>query len=256
MNIDESGINENMVKVNFSCSEATINEDGDEVSDIVIKINEKDSLEDNGQREVIEDIPVTYDQNTGETQNPVVMPENVPQSVNVNELQDLRYFNIDGFWYSTDHRYVYRIDTTDQSVLATHIRFVDLKGEAEGKNGKLKQTSSYSVILNATEDGEFSPEVFAEGNRLVSDEIILERVDDSVVSNLIGTWSNGDTTYTFDTDGKYRVKESDDSYWGEYFVVSGTEVVLGKARKDMKMQSYKIEGETLTINEILSLERQ
>lgn len=124
MNIDESGINENMVKVNFSCSEATINEDGDEVSDIVIKINEKDSLEDNGQREVIEDIPVTYDQNTGETQNPVVMPENVPQSVNVNELQDLRYFNIDGFWYSTDHRYVYRIDTTDQSVLATHIRFV------------------------------------------------------------------------------------------------------------------------------------
>lgn len=37
--IDESGINDDMVKVDFSSLESTVDENGDEVTDIVIKIN-------------------------------------------------------------------------------------------------------------------------------------------------------------------------------------------------------------------------
>ena len=72
--------------------------------------------------------------------------------------------------------------------------FADLVGSAEAKHGQVKQTSSYSVILKAMEDNVFSPEVFAANNQLVSDEIVLEREDDSIVSNLLGTWTNEDVT--------------------------------------------------------------
>ena len=102
----------------------------------------------------------------------------------------------------------------------------------------------------------FSPEVFAANNQLVSDEIVLERVDDSIVSNLLGTWTNEDVTYSFDTDGNYHVKTSEDSDWGKYFVIDKSEVVLGERVDDLKLWPYKIEGDTLTINDSLSLKRQ
>ena len=183
------------------------------------------------------------------------MPEYIPQTVDENELQDLRYFNIDGFWHSADKRYVYYIYTQHPDSGFGTLYFADLEGSAEAKHGQVKQTSSYSVILKAMEDNVFSPEVFAANNQLVSDEIVLERVDDSIVSNLLGTWTNEDVTYSFDTDGNYHVKTSEDSDWGKYFVIDKSEVVLGERVDDLKLWPYKIEGDTLTINNSLSLKR-
>ena len=40
MDIDEKGINDNMVKVDFSSSDPVVDENGDEVTDIFIKIND------------------------------------------------------------------------------------------------------------------------------------------------------------------------------------------------------------------------
>lgn len=257
INVDESGIGKDIAKVDFSFSEATIAENGDEVRDITIKINDEQPQEENVQLEEIEDIPVTYNQNTATTpQESIVMPEYIPQTVDVNELQDLRYFNIDGFWHSADKRYVYYIYTQHPDSGFGTLYFADLEGSAEAKHGQVKQTSSYSVILKAMEDNVFSPEVFAANNQLVSDEIVLERVDDSIVSNLLGTWTNEDVTYSFDTDGNYHVKTSEDSDWGKYFVIDKSEVVLGERVDDLKLWPYKIEGDTLTINDSLSLKRQ
>src|SRR5699024_4049976 len=74
LHIDESSIGEDMVKVEFSISEATVDENGDEVSDIVIKINDEQPQEENVQLEEIEDLPVTYNQNTTTTpQESIVM---------------------------------------------------------------------------------------------------------------------------------------------------------------------------------------
>lgn len=256
INVDESDIDKDMVKVDFSFSEATIAENGDEIRDITIKINDEQAETENVQLEEIEDLPVTYNQNTETTsQESVVMPEYIPQTVDANELQDLRYFNIDGFWHSVDNRYVYYIYTQHPDSGFGTLYFADLEGRAEAKHGQVKQTSSYSVILKAMEDDVFSPEVFAVNNQLVSDEIVLERVDDSIVSNLLGTWTNEDVTYTFDTDGNYHVKTSEDSDWGKYFVIDKSEVVLGERVDDLKLWPYKIEGDTLTINNSLSLKR-
>lgn len=258
MEIDESGINKDMVKVDFSYSEPEIEKNGDEAIDIIIKINdEKQQLIEDKKLEEIEDYPVTYDQNT-ETmiQDTIVMPENIPQSVDVSDLQDLRYFNIDGFWYSSDYKYVYHIYTQQPDGGFGTLYFADLDSKAGAKHGQVKQTSSYSVILRAMEDNGFSPEVFAVNNKLISDDITLERVDDSIIYNLTGKWTNGDVTYTFDTDGKYHVDSEDNSYWGGYFVINETDFVLGETMKNLKLQSYKIEGDILTINNSLSLTRQ
>lgn len=257
INVDESSIGKDIAKVDFSFSEATIAENGDEVRDITIKINDEQPQEENVQLEEIEDIPVIYNQNTATTpQESIVMPEYIPQTVDENELQDLRYFNIDGFWHSADKRYVYYIYTQHPDSGFGTLYFADLEGSAEAKHGQVKQTSSYSVILKAMEDNVFSPEVFAANNQLVSDEIVLERVDDSIVSNLLGTWTNEDVTYSFDTDGNYHVKTSEDSDWGKYFVINESELVLGERVDDLKLWPYKIEGDTLTINNTLSLKRQ
>lgn len=257
INVDESSIGKDIAKVDFSFSEATIAENGDEVRDITIKINDEQPQEENVQLEEIEDIPVIYNQNTATTpQESIVMPEYIPQTVDENELQDLRYFNIDGFWHSADKRYVYYIYTQHPDSGFGTLYFADLEGSAEAKHGQVKQTSSYSVILKAMEDNVFSPEVFAANNQLVSDEIVLERVDDSIVSNLLGIWTNEDVTYSFDTDGNYHVKTSEDSDWGKYFVINESELVLGERVDDLKLWPYKIEGDTLTINNTLSLKRQ
>ena len=52
------------------------------------------------------------------------------------------------------------------------------------------------------------------------------------------------------------MKTSEDSDWGKYFVIDKSEVVLGERVDDLKLWPYKIEGDTLTINDSLSLKRQ
>lgn len=251
MDIDEKGINDNMVKVDFSSSDPVVDENGDEVTDIFIKINdEKQQLAEGEVLEEIEDYPVTYGQKT-ETipENPIVMPENIPQSIDVDDLQDLRYFNIDGFWRSSDYRYVYHIYTQHPDNGFGTLYFADLEGESKAKHGQVKQTSSYSVVLKAMENNEFSPEVYASNNQLISDEITLIKVDDWVASSLIGVWSDDSKTYTFDSDGTYEVKTSDDWYWGQYFIIDENQIVLGEHLDDLRVYDYTIEGNSFTLNE-------
>lgn len=249
--IDESGINDSMVKVDFSSVESSADENGDEVTDIVIKINdEKQQLEEGEELEEIEDYPVTYGQNTEIiTQEPIVMPENIPQSIDVNALQDLRNFDIDGFWHSSDYKYVYHIYTQHLDNGFGTLYFANLKGKSKAKHGQVKQTSSYSVILKAMEDNEFSPEVFASNNQLVSDEITLIKADDWIVSNLIGIWSDDSKTYTFDSDGTYEVKTSEDWYWGQYFIIDENQIVLGEHLDDLRVYSYTLEENSFILNE-------
>lgn len=255
-NVDENGIQKNMVKVDITTSEPTILDNGDIHKDITMEINaEKQELLDGQQLEEIVDEPVTYKHSTEVEQEPIVMPDNIPSSVDASSLQDLRYFNIDGFWYSSDLRYFYHIYTKTPDNGMGNMYFVDMKSGKEAKHGQVKQTSSYSVILKAMQDNVFSPEVFAVSSQLKSDEITLTRVSDSIVNKLIGTWSNDKVTYTFKEEGTYNVKTSNDSYYGFYFVQDENNIVLGKYVRDLKMATYSISGNTLTINESLTMRR-
>ena len=250
ISIDESGISEDMVKIDFLSSEPVINEKDEEVIDIVVKINdEKQQLAEGEVLEEIEDYPVSYEYDTETTpQETIVMPENIPESVDVNSLQDLRYFDIDGFWYSSDYKYVYHIYTQQPDSGFGTLYFANLKGSAKAKHGQVKQSSSYSVILKAMETNQFSPEVYASNNQLISDELTLIKTDEWITTSLIGTWSDGKRTYTFDSDGSYEVKTSSDWYWGKYFIMGENQIVLGKHLDNLKTYKYSLDGNTLTIN--------
>ena len=251
MSIDESGINDNMVKVDFASSDPVVDENGDEVTDIVIEINSAEQqMAAGGQPEEIEDDPVTYGQDTETiTEDPIIMPENIPQLIDETDLQDLRYFNIDGFWHSSDYRYVYYICTQHPGNGLVTFYFADLEGRSEVKYGDVKQTSSYSVILNATANDVFSPKVYASNNQLVSDEITLIKADDWISSSLIGIWSDGKKTYTFDSDGTYEVETSNDWYWGRYFIIDENQIVLGEHMDDLRVYDYSLEGNSFVLNE-------
>lgn len=251
MDIDESGMGKNMVKLDYSYSEPVVDETGDEVTDITIDINkEKQQFVGTEKLEEIEDNPVDYNQ-TNETmpQDSLVMPDNIPESINKNELQDLREFSIDGFWHSSDYRYVYHIYTQHPDNGFGTLYFADLEGESKAKHGQVKQTSSYSVILKAMEDNGFSSEVFAVNNQLRSDEITLVKAEDGLASILAGRWSDGRITYTFDSDGEYEVKTSNDWYWGQYFIIDENKIVLGKQLDNLKIYEYTVEGDSLIIDE-------
>lgn len=256
VSVDESTLHKNMVKVDFTTSEPVTLENGDVATEITIDVNgEKQELAEGQQLEEIIDEPVIYDNSTVNKQEPIVMPENIPSSVEAASMQDLRYFNIDGFWYSSDLRYFYHIYTQIPDNGLGNLYFVDMKSGKEAKHGQVRQTSSYSVILKAMQDNVFSPEVFAVGNQLKSDEITLTRVSDSIVNNLIGTWSNDKVTYTFKEEGIYNVKTSNDSYYGFYFIQDENNIVLGKYVRDLHMNTYSISGNSLTINDSLTLTR-
>lgn len=260
VDVEESSIESNAVKVDFSATNARKDENGSDVEDIIVKINDKEqNLQDSKNLEVITDDPVSYYQNT-DTTNPFLAAENKSQSANesssVNEASDVGNFNIDGFWYSTDHRYVYHIYTQNPDNGFGTLYFVDMQSKSKSKHGQVKQLSSQRFLLKAMETGMFSPEVSVSGNQLIAEEITLERVEDSVANRILGTWTNGNVTYTFDTKGEYQVKKSSDSYWGQYYFNGENELVMGRSLSDFQSEEYRIEGNQLILGDYLTLSRQ
>ncbi len=249
LDIDESGIGTNMVKVDYSCSEPSIDANNDTVIDITVNTNaEKRQLAQGQILEDVDDSPVYYAQPGTSTTSQDPVPDNLPQSINPDDLQNLASFDIDGFWYTSDEHYVYNIYTQHPDAGFGTLYYADLKNSSDAKPGQVKQTSSYSALLNPMEDKGFSTEVFAAGNELVSEDFTLQKVDSSVVSSLIGTWSNNDLTYTFDEHGTYTLKTSHNSYWGYYFLIGNNEIVLGRYSSNLKVREYQITGNTLTID--------
>ena len=86
-------------------------------------------------------------------------------------------------------------------------------------------------------------------DRLCSDEITLVKAEDGLALTLEGRWSDGRKTYTFDRDGKYEVKTSNDWYWGQYFIIDKNKIALGKHLDNLKIYEYTVEGDSLIINE-------
>lgn len=233
MSVDESSVGTDMVKVDFTLTDADTDANGDKVQDMVIEINkEKEETAEDEFLEEVDDTPIDYYQKTEQVQVP-----------------EANYFNIDGFWHSADYKYVYHIYTQSPDNGFGTLYYADLEGDAEAKHGTVQQISSSSMILKAMEDDGFSPEVHISNNQLVSDEITLVKADDRIAFNLTGVWSDDDKTYTFDADGTYEVKTSDDWYWGRYFIIDESQIVLGEHNEDLKVYDYSLEGNSFVLNE-------
>lgn len=260
ISFQEEDFSNQMVKIDYETSDAVIDSNGDEVTNIIMTVNSEEELfASTGNIEEVDDNPTYYGDQTEEIEETVAaLPSNIPANVDSSTLQELTEFNIDGYWYSTDYKYVYHIYTQTPDNGFGTLYFANLEGQKEPKHGQVKQTSAYSVILKAMESNEFSPEVFASNNQLVSEEITLIRVPDSTVYNLRGYWSDGVVTYSFDSDGNYHVKDEDESYWGFYFIINENTIVMNRGGRDGRLKSYKykIDGNELTLYDSLVLKRQ
>lgn len=125
----------------------------------------------------------------------------------------------------------------------------------EVKSGKVVQTSDYSIILKANEDGEFRPEVFTADGMLMGEEVDLYRTDIIRASRVVGTWANDDVTYEFGSDGVYHVDGERRSYWGYYFLIGKDQIVLTEQNEDCELMEYTIDGNTLVLDGSLTLRR-
>jgi len=179
-----------------------------------------------------------------------IMPTSIPQSINQYDLRELSGFNLNGFWHSTDGQYVYQIFTSEyDSGLTNTMHYVDLNGSDDVKAGKVIQTSSYSINLKANEDRGVRLEVFAVDKQLISDEITLVRTDDYTTGRILGTWKNEDWSYTFESDGTYSVDRArGDSYWGYYFVIDDSRIVMSEHASESKLRNYRIDENGLWID--------
>lgn len=224
LEIDEGAIPDKMVKVDFTCSSGIQDGNYSVNSDVVITKNAE--KEKHGElKEEEPDVPVTYGQPNEEETEEVVMPDNIPEGIDSSQLQNLDYFNLTGFWYSSDMKYVMFINADKPSWSPWHY----LKdGTKQVKKGTIERTSSYSLKLNAHEDVEQDFEAFAVNGQLVSDEITFIKVPDNISNRIIGNWQSDGKTYEFDSEGKYRVHGGKGkSYWGYYFVLNESQIVLG-----------------------------
>lgn len=235
LEIDEEAIPEKMVKVDFTCSSGIQDGNYSVNSDVVITKNAE--KEKHGELEEEEpDVPVTYEQPNEEKTEEVIMPDNVPEGVDSSQLQKIEYFNLTGFWHSSDMKYVMFINADNPSWSPWHY----LKdGTKQVKQGTINRTSSYSVKLNANEDTEVDFDVFAVNGQLVSDEITFIKVPDNISNRIIGNWQSDGKTYEFDNEGKYRVHGGKGkSYWGYYFVLSESQIILGTYSSSRSEPNY------------------
>lgn len=160
---------------------------------------------------------------------------------------EVEYFSIDGFWYSEDYKYVYRFFTQEATVKTFCYAYIEGKMSWRNKFecGNIKMTSDKNAVLKS-DGGEnsFSPEVYITKDRMYSDELTLVRVDEKTVADLVGTWSDGNRTYTFYANGNYDFESRDDKYSGDYFFRGNGELVTIKYA-DVYANEYKVEDDTL-----------
>ena len=174
--------------------------------------------------------------------NPIVyIPENT-HSNNTGSEQTTS-FDIDGYWYSSDYRYVYRIYTKQSDGGFNTFCFANIKsGGGYIHYGTVQKTSSYGITLKPREKNKEVREFVVDGQILKADDFILYKVDDNIANNIIGTWQDGETIYIFKNDGTYKYKDSKTNYWGFYFVIDENQIVLGKQPAQLGLHEYSIES--------------
>lgn len=236
LEIDETDIPDEISKIDFSTTFGKLKNDTVS-SDIVIAMNsekeEKGKLIDEGVDE-----PIVYiSENTSSDQT--------------------TSFDIDGYWYSPDYRYVYRIYTKQSDGGFNDFCYTNIKSGAKHIHyGTIQQTSTYGITLKPREENKKTRELIIDGQMLKSDDFILCKTDENIANNIIGTWKDGDVTYLFEDNGEYKYKDSKKSYWGFYFVIDENQVVLGKYSGELKLNEYSIESNELKINNKSGLKRQ
>ena len=240
LEVDETGITkENMVKVDFQCTPGQI--DGDKVtSDITIKVNaEKEQHGTLAEEE--EDTPVDYNSNKND----------------VSDSNQKKEINISGTWLASDEKYVYQfkyqeaslaIDYSGISAADGKFSYVDTKRGRKRIDGTFVFSGNNKIIATENMSNGKRITFTIEGDKLVSDEITLNRVLDEVVTQFEGSWKKSDETIIFDSDGTFKKKNKDNT-WGYYYVLSTSKVMLSEMSRNFRVVDYSISGNNMVLDD-------
>lgn len=166
---------------------------------------------------------------------------------------------VDGFWHSTDGKYAFYIYTHSPDSGFGTLYYINLPtNHSEAIHGQVKKMSDSSVILQTMGCKPITPELFAVDGKLVSDDLTLEKIDESISNNLLGNWSDGgDRSYTFKDDGSYTFHASEKSgSAGKYFIIDDKQIAFGNSITDMQTYTYSLKDNTLIINDFYTYTKE
>lgn len=241
LEIDESGISKDMVKVSFKSTPGKVENDT-VTSDIEIVVNGEEEthgeLSDEG-----DDNPVKYE-SVGENE----------ENISVDKIK-----NINGTWVSSDEKYVFEFKCQEGSMGIDYNSGISLaNGEFSYVNtnegnkriqGTFNLTDDNTLIATANLSEGKTITFSIEGDKMISDEISLNKIPDEVVTQFEGTWQNSYENITFGNDGMLHCKGDKKSTWGYYYVLSETRVLVTDKSDDYKVLSYSITKTKLVLNE-------
>lgn len=246
LEIDESSIPTDMVKVDFKCSNGKINADGNVISDIAITVNadkeEHGELEEEGADE-----PITYKAKNANGEG---------GNTSVGTKKD---WNFNGTWVSEDGKYVFTFKEQSGSIGIDYnsgisaadgtFSYVDIDNGNERIQGSFIFSGENTVITTANLSNGENVTFSFEDNKLVSDELTLNKIPDEMITQFKGTWKNSDEEIIFEDDGIFNYTREDESIWGYYYVLSETTILLSNKSNDFKVSSYSIIGTQMKLNE-------
>ena len=187
--------------------------------------------------------------------------DSTPQGQNAlsGNKQNISSSYVDGFWHSTDGKYAFYIYTHSQDNGFGTLYYINLPtNHSDAIHGQVKKVSDSSVILQTMGCKPITPELFAVDGKLVSDDLTLEKIDESISTNLLGNWSDGgDRSYTFKDDGSYTFHAGEkNGRSGKYFIIDDKQIAFGNSITDMQTYTYSLKDNTLIINDFYTYTKE
>lgn len=187
--------------------------------------------------------------------------DSTPQGQNAlsGNKQNISSSYVDGFWHSTDGKYAFYIYTHSQDNGFGTLYYINLPtNHSDAIHGQVKKVSDSSVILQTMGCKPITPELFAVDGKLVSDDLTLEKIDESISANLLGNWSDGgDRSYTFKDDGSYTFHAGEkNGRSGKYFIIDDKQIAFGNSITDMQTYTYSLKDNTLIINDFYTYTKE
>ncbi len=187
--------------------------------------------------------------------------DSTPQGQNAlsGNKQNISSSYVDGFWHSTDGKYAFYIYTHSQDNGFGTLYYINLPtNHSDAIHGQVKKVSDSSVILQTMGCKPITPELFAVDGKLVSDDLTLEKIDESISTNLLGNWSDGgDKSYTFKDDGSYIFHAGEkNGRSGKYFIIDDKQIAFGNSITDMQTYTYSLKDNTLIINDFYTYTKE
>ncbi len=154
-------------------------------------------------------------------------------------------YDLKGNWCSADGEHVFHFRNSNNLAEAGDTCYIDFKtGERVGCDTVILAVNEIKVVPRQKKFSSYMLRLI--DGQLISDQFSLKHVPENYTKRIYGTWKGENLEYVFKENGQFEVSGKY-NYWGNYFVVNDSQIVLSKASDYHKMNSYSLNGNELVI---------